>query len=67
MKKNTAYGMAVPGDANAKVGLWGPIRMETRMNDGTASGTSGPVMDVNRVFDAIAVAAAPKTIVLAGA
>jgi hypothetical protein len=66
LTKNTAYGMVIPGDANAKVGQWGPVSMETRMNKLTQN-TNGPVMDVNRVFDTINVAAAPKTIVVAGA
>lgn len=63
LTKNTAYGMVIPG-SGAVVGSFAPITMETRMNK---LATAGPVMDTNRVFDAIATAAAPAAVTLAAA
>lgn len=59
---NTAYGMVVPGATMATTGTWAPVTLETRMND---DADAGPVMDVNRVFDAIVVQPAAATITLA--
>lgn len=63
LTKNTAYGMVMPG-SGAVAGIWAPISMETRMNK---LATAGPVMDVNRVFDVVAVDAAAPTIAIAAA
>lgn len=66
MTKNTAYGVAMTG-TGVKVGMWAPISLQTRMNNIAVASTQGPVMDVNNVFDTMAVAAAPTAITLAAA
>jgi hypothetical protein len=61
LTKSTAYGLTMSG-SGAVVGAHAPVTMETRMNN---LATAGPVMDRNRVFDSINVAAAAGTITLA--
>lgn len=52
---NTAYGLEmVATNAVGTLGSYAPITMETRMNN---AADAGPVMDVNRVFDVMAMAA----------
>jgi hypothetical protein len=60
LKAGTAYGMSIPG-SGSKAGAWGPVSMESRMNN---VDSAGPIRDVNRVFDTINVAAKPLAITL---
>jgi hypothetical protein len=53
LTKGTAYGVSIPG-AGAVAGSWGPVDLETRMNN---EAIAGPVMDCNHVFDSINTAA----------
>merc|ERR1712157_285227 len=59
---NTAYGMEIKGGAMGAVGSWAPVTMMTRMNN---AADAGPVMDVNKVFDAIVTQAAAASITVA--
>lgn len=60
MSAGVSYGLALPSTSSASVaGSFGPITIETRMNDGSGTGTSGPVRDVNKVFDTINTDVAP--------
>jgi len=63
LTKGTSYGLAMPG-SGAVVGSFAPITISTRMNN---LATAGPVMDVNRVFDAVNTDAAASTMTLAQA
>lgn len=63
LTKGTSYGIAIPG-TGAVVGSFAPISITTRMNN---LATAGPVMDVNRVFDAINTDAKAATMTLAQA
>jgi len=53
LTKGTSYGVAIAG-AGAAVGSWGPVGLETRMNN---EAIAGPVIDINNVFDSVNTAA----------
>jgi len=55
LSANTAYGLALAGEANAVSGVYAPVGLSTRMNSVTTN--IGPVFDTNQVFDSVAVSA----------
>jgi hypothetical protein len=55
LSANTAYGLALAGEANAESGVYAPVGLSTRMNSVTTN--IGPVFDTNQVFDSVAVSA----------
>jgi len=57
LTKGTSYGVAIAG-AGALAGSWGPVSLETRMNN---EAVAGPVMDCNHVFDSINTAGVAPT------